>query len=113
MQRLPKALVATTQITAAAVTYYTAPALTIADIAAATATNVTATPQTVTVNVVASGIGVSAVNVVVQLKTVPANTSVQLWELIGLKLPAGSFISAVASAGAAINLAIGGYEVNA
>lgn len=111
MQRLPVSLVPTTQITAAAVTYYTAPANTTAEIGAATATNATGTARTITVHIVASGGAVAAANKVVQTKTVPANSSVQLWEMVGQKLPTGSFISALADAATAVNLTVGGYQV--
>jgi hypothetical protein len=111
MQRTVKQLVPTAQITAAAVTYYTAPADNSAEICAATATNVTGTARTVTVHLVASAGAAGATNIVVQTRTVPANSAVQLWELIGQKLPTGATIQALADAGAAVNLTIGGYEV--
>jgi hypothetical protein len=111
MQRLPKQLVATQLLTAAAATYYTAPDLTTAEIGAATATNTGGTVRTVTVHIVASGGAAAAGNKIVQTRTVPANSSVQLWEMIGQKVPPGSFISALASAATEIALTIGGYEV--
>jgi hypothetical protein len=111
MQRLPKQLVPTAQLTNAAATYYTALAGVIADISAATATNVTAGVVTVTVYLVASGGSAGSTNTVVETKSVPANSSVQLWELVGQKVPAGATIRALASSAASINLTVGGYEV--
>lgn len=113
MQRLVKQLTPTAQLTAAAAVYYTTPANTWAEIGAATVTNVTGTARTVTVHLVPSGGAAGATNIVVQTRTVPANAAVQLWEIIGQKLPPGSTIRALASAGAAVNLTIGGYEVTA
>ena len=111
MQINLKQLVPVTQLTAAAVVYYTAPALTTAEVTAATATNVTATTQTLSVSMVPSGGTVGVTNIVVQLRSVPANSSIQLWELIAQKLPPGATIQAQASAAGAINLTIGGREV--
>lgn len=111
MQRFVKQLVPTTQLTNAAATYYTALANVSAEIGAATATNVTGAPRTVTVYLVASGGTAGATNTVVQTRSIPANSSVQLWELIGQKVPTGATIQALADAGAAVNLTIGGYEV--
>lgn len=111
MQRLPKELVPTTQLTNAVVTYYTALAGIIADIAAATVTNVTSGVVTVTLYIVALGGSAGSTNIVVQTKSVPANSSVQLWEIIGQKIPTGATIQALASANSSINLTVGGYEV--
>ena len=110
MQRLPKQIVPTAQLTAAAVTYATAPASTDYEIGAATATNVTGTTRTVTVYLVASAGTAGSTNIVVQTRTVPANQSVQLWEIIGQKMPAGATLQALASAASAINLTVGGYS---
>ena len=112
MQRLPAQLVPATQLTAGAASYYSAPANTGAEIQAATATNVTGTARTVTVYLVASGGAAGATNIVVQTRTVPANSAVQLWELIGQKVPTGASIWALADAATAVNLTIGGYVVN-
>ena len=112
MQRVPKSLVPPTQITASAATYYTAPANTVAEITAATATNSTGTARTITVHIVASGGSAAAANKVVQTKVVPANGAVLLPELVGQKIPTGSFISALADAATAVNLTVGGYEVS-
>lgn len=113
MQRLPAQLVAPSQLTAAAVTYYTAPENTTAEISAATATNVTASARTVTVYIIPSAGSAASTNIVVRTRTVPANAAVQLWELIGQKLPAGSFLQALADGATAVNLTVGGYQVTA
>jgi len=113
MQRLPKQLTPTAQLTAAAAIYYTTPASTWAEIGAATVTNVTGTARTVTVSLVPSGGTAGLTNIVVQTRTVPANAAVQLWEIVGQKLPPGATIQALADAGAAVNLTVGGYEVTA
>ncbi len=113
MQRTVKQLTPTAQLTAAAAVYYTAPANTTAEIGAATVTNVTATARTVTVSLVPSGGSAGLTNIVVQTRTVPANAAVQLWELIGQKLPPGATIQALADAATAVNLTVGGYEVTA
>jgi hypothetical protein len=110
MQRLPKQLVPTAQLTNAAAPYYQ-PSGVIGDIASATATNVTAGVVTVTVYLVpASGTPVTG-NIVVQTRNVPANSAIQLWEIIGQKVPDGGSIQAKASANTSINLSVGGYEI--
>lgn len=109
MQRLPKQLIPTVELTNAAADYYTATGV-IGDISAATATNITSGTVSVTVYLVASGGSPGTTNKVVQTRNVPANSSIQLWEIIGQKIPDGASIQAAASSNSAINLTVGGYE---
>lgn len=112
MQRLPAQLVPATQLTTSVATYYTVPNATIAEISGATVTNVTGTAQAVTVYIVPSAGSAGATNTVVT-RTVPANASIQLWELVGsAKMPTGATIQAVAGANSSLNLFVGGYTVN-
>lgn len=112
MQQLPKQLVATQYLTTSALPYYTALTGAVADITAATATNVSTAAATVTVHMLAAASTAGLSNMIVQARNVPANSSIQLWEIIRQKVPTGSAIAALASLSSSVNLSIGGVEVS-
>lgn len=107
--RTPKEMVATQQLTAAAASYYTVPTNATAEVNSATAVNTTGVARTVTVHIIPSAGAAATTNKIVFTKGIPANGSVQLWELFGAIAP-GSDVQAFADAATAVNLRIAGYE---
>lgn len=112
MTVVSKALLETTQITNADVTYYTAPANTRVLIDKVTATNVTAGAVTLTANIVASGGAVGAANINISAQSLAGNTTYLCPEVAGHTLNPGDFLSFKASAGASINVRVSGREVS-
>lgn len=111
-QRLPKQLVAGSQLTTSAASYYTVPANTITTISACTLINSTATARTATVYLVPSGGSAGATNVILSARTIAAGESYNVAAAIGQSIPAGASIQALADAGTAITLVASGYETN-
>ena len=60
-------------------------------------------------HLIASGGAAGTTNKIVYTKGVPANGSVQLWELFGAAA-SGTILQAFADAGSAVNLRVAGYE---
>lgn len=108
MANTPKRL-ASAQLTAAAVTYYTAPASTRTIVKQIVLTNVTGTLATVSISFVNSGGTQGPTNRIVELLQVPANGVVTID--LSQVLETGDFISALASVATAINMRISGVEV--
>ena len=106
----PRALIPAQQITASAVTYYTASKCT-ARVDNFTATNTTAAAHTLTVYLVASGGSASAANCIISAKSINAGETYNCPEMISKIIPDGSFIQCLADAGAAITVSAGGIEV--
>jgi len=113
MQRLPKRLVAGSQLTTSAATYYTVPANTITTISACTVTNTTATAQTVTLYLVPSGGTAGVTNAVCSGRVVAPGESWNVHGAIGQTLAAGGTLEALSDAGTALTLVASGYETNA
>jgi hypothetical protein len=106
MARLPKRL-ATIELTTASVDMYTAPTNCRTQIASCTVANKTGTARYVTVTLTPSG--GSAFNLVYRV-TVPINTQVSLFPVVGQVLDAGDKISALAEANTALDFAMSGFE---
>jgi hypothetical protein len=91
-------------------TQYTSPAGTRTIIDKATATNDTASPVTLDVNVVESGGGAGASNLVLTT-TVAAGTTDQLSALVGQVLNAGDFVSTIAGTATAVVIRLSGRQI--
>lgn len=76
-----------------------------------TVTNTSAAAVAVSVNLVAAGGVVSNANKVVSSKTVAINETYTFPELVGQSLESGGFISAIATAGAALTVSASGREI--
>lgn len=111
-QRLPKQIVAGSQLTAAAATYYTVPANTITTIAAATLTNSTGTARTVTMYLVPPAGTAGPTNIVLSARTISAGESYNVASLIAQTIPAGATIQALADAATAVTFVASAYETN-
>lgn len=111
-QRLPKLLVAGSQLTASAATYYTVPANTITTISAMTMTNTTATARTVTVHLIPSGGSASASNTILSARVVAPGESYNVVAAIGQSIPTASFIQALSDSATAVTMIASGYETN-
>ena len=107
MSVTPKVLVAGVQLTAAAVTYYTAPTGKIATIKSASVTNTTAGVVALTLYRVPSGGGASAANTIISARNVPVNETYNCPELINKVLAAGDTIQAL---GLNLSLDVSGAE---
>lgn len=108
MSRTPKRM-ASNELTTAAVTQYTCPSTAAAhsQIASCTVANKTATARYVTVTLTPSG--GTARNLVYRV-TVPPNTQMPLYAVVGQVLDAGDLIQALAEANSAIDFNMGGFE---
>lgn len=107
-----KTLVGGSQLTASAVTYYTAPTSTRTQIQAMTLTNTTAGAITATVYLVPSGGSASDSNTVLSAKSIAADESYKVIEAIGQWLEAGATIQALAGSATSISLVASGIEVS-
>ena len=110
MARIAQRLIAGSQLTTAAATYYTAPANTKAVISACRLTNTTAGAVTATVYLIASGGSASASNTVLSAKSLAAGESYDV-PIDGQVLLAGGFIQALASANTSISIVASGTEI--
>lgn len=106
----PKRLVAGSQLTASAATYYTAPAGTKTRIDACALTNTTAGAVTATMHLVASGGTATASNTVLSARSLAAGATLVVPGAVGQWLEAGGTLQALASAGASISLVASGVE---
>lgn len=107
----PKNIIAGTQLTASAATYYAVPANTRCIVQKMTFANTTGTARTVTVYLIPSGGTASASNTVVTTHTVPANSEWICDPVQGHTLEAGAFIQALADGAAAVTIYASGLEV--
>lgn len=110
MHRTPARFVDGSLLTTSAATYYTAPANTVATIAACTLTNSSGASVSATVYLVPSGGSASGANMVLSARTLTAGESLNVAGAIGQNLPAGGTLQALASSGGAISLVASGYE---
>lgn len=92
-------------------TQYTTPAGTKTIIDKLTGTNTTAAAATLTVNLVASGGGAAATNVITSAKTIAPGEAYTFPEIVGHVLNAGDFISTLAGTAAAITIRASGREI--
>lgn len=106
-----KRMVAGSQLTASAATYYTVGASTRAQIQAMTITNRNASSRTVTIHLVPSGGTADDTNIILAAKSLAQNESYKVIEAIGQWLEAGGTIQALASAATSVNLVASGIEV--
>jgi hypothetical protein len=106
-----KRMVAGSQLTTSAATYYTAGASIRAQIQAMTLTNTTGGAVTATVHLVPSGGSATAANMILSAKSIAAGESYKAIEAIGQWLEAGGTIQALASAGTSISMVESGIEV--
>jgi hypothetical protein len=111
MAHVAKRIIAGSQLTGSAATYYTAPANTKCIVKRLTLCNTSATPATATIYLIASGGSASDSNTITKTKTLyPAET----WscpDAEGHVLEAGGFIQALASAATSITIIGSGVEV--
>jgi len=103
-----KRLISGSQLTAAAVAYYTAPANTKATIKSAALVNTTAGAVVCTVHLVPFGGSASATNTFISARSIAVNETYTCPELINQVLEAGGMIQAL---GLNVTLAISGAEV--
>lgn len=106
----PKRLVAGSQLTTSAATYYTAPAVTKTRIEACALTNTTAGAITATLHLVASGGTATTSNCIMSARSIAAGKEIVASTAIGQWLEAGGTIQALASAGNSISLVASGVE---
>lgn len=111
----PKTLFNPAQLTAAAATYYTAPANTKCRITKLVFCNTTATARTVTVHVIRSGGAAAASNKVWDAVVVPPTGSgynmKECFEAEGLVLEAGDFLQMLADSATAVTAEGAGVEI--
>lgn len=105
-----KNLVPGSVLTAAFVSYYTAPAGTAARINNATLTNFDVVARTATVAIVPSGGAAATSNESIVAKSLQPNETYNCPELIGKNVMPGGTIQALASLGSAVTLMVSGLE---
>lgn len=108
--RLPKQLVAGSQLTTSAATYYTVPANTLATISALTLTNSTGTAKYATLHLVPNGGSATASNMILSARVIAAGESYNVASAIGQTIPAGATIQALAESATTITIVASGYE---
>ena len=108
---IPQTLIAGSQLTATAATYYTAPANTKAIIQNMTLTNTTANAVTATVHVISTGATETASNMIISARVIAANESYTCPEAIGKVILATGTIRALAGSATAITIESSGVEV--
>ncbi len=109
-----KRLIEGSQLTAGAVTYYTAPATPFkvtTRITKLTLTNTTGTAQTATVYLIPNGGAAGAASMITSVKPIGPNQSVDVLEVEGHVLMTGDFIQAFASAVTSITIMASGIEM--
>jgi hypothetical protein len=103
-------LVTTRQLTNSAVTYYTSPVATWTRVEKITLYNGDAASHTYSLYVVPSGSSAGATNLLVSAQRVAAGATFSDFNIPGLYLNPGDFISALADANSVMNIAIGGTQ---
>ncbi len=111
MSTTNKRLVEGTVLTAAAVTQYTAPALTTTIIKKLTVTNTTATAQSVTIYLIPSAGAAGAANTITSAKSIAPGAVYEAFECENHVLAAGDFVQALASAISSLTFAMSGIEI--
>ena len=109
MAAIPKRLVAGSQLTTVAATYYTATNVT-TRIDACAITNTTAGAITATVHLVTSGGSATASNCVLSAQSIPAGGTLIVAGAIGQWLAAAGTLQALASANTSVDLVASGIE---
>ena len=104
-------LVAGSQLTGSAATYYTAPANTKAVITNMTLLNTTAGAVTATVHVISTGATETASNMIVSARVIAAGETYNCPEAVGKVMLATGTIRALAGATTSISIQADGYEV--
>ena len=104
-------LVAGSQLTASAATYYTAPANTKAIIKNMTLTNTTANAVTATVHVISAGATETTSNMIISARVIPPNDTYNCPEAIGKVMLATGTIRALAGSTVSISLQADGIEI--
>lgn len=108
----PKRLVAGSQLTTSAATYYTAPSGTKTRIDSCALTNTSGSPVTATLHLIASGGSASDSNKVLSARSLAAGETYVPPGAIGQWLEAGGFIQALAGSATSITLIASGVEYN-
>lgn len=108
---IPKTLIAGSQLTASASTYYLAPANTKAIIHNMTLANPTASSVTATVHVVDTGASETSSNIVISARTVAAGETYKCPEVVGKTISATGTIRAYAGSVSSISIMAHGVEV--
>lgn len=108
---IPQTLIAGSQLTTSAATYYTAGTNVKAIITNMTLTNTTATARTATVHVISAGATETALNMIISARVIAAGETYNCPEAIGKVMLATGTIRALAEAGTAISIEASGYEV--
>jgi hypothetical protein len=112
MARTAKRLIAGSQLTTSAATYYTAPALTTTVIRKLIFVNTTGGAVTVTAHLIPSGGSASASNTIASAKSLAAGEAWSCSDAEGQVLEAAGFIQALASAGTSITVIASGIEIS-
>ena len=110
MIRTPKRLVNGSQLTTAAVTYYTAPKYTTTTISALSLTNTSGAAVTVTLYLVPYLGTASAANCILSARALAAGETYNAAPAIGQSLAPEGFLQALASANTSITIVASGYE---
>lgn len=108
MKTTAKRLVPGSQLTGAAATYYTAPALTRAIVKSAQLTNTTGGAVACTVYIVPSGGAAGASNTAISARTIAAGETYNCPELVNAVIEAGGTIQAL---GLSVTLTASGVEI--
>ena len=114
---LVKQLVAPQFLTNTNATYYTTPATATGQaavtskISRAVFTNTDSAPHTVTVSIVPPSGAAGASNSIMNVVSIPANSTYISPELAGCVMPAGTSIQSVASANSAVIIMISGFTI--
>lgn len=111
MARTAKRIIAGSQLTTSAATYYTTPALTTCAIRKLTFCNTTGGPVTVTAYLIPSGGTAGATNTIASAKSLAAGETWSCSDAEGQVLEAAGFIQALASAGTSITIIASGIEI--
>ena len=99
-------------VPAAQATAYTVPSPTVRfRIDQATCTNYTATARTLTVYILQNGVSVADLQKDIVALNIPANSTVSLYEIVGMGLDTGGIINAFASAASALSLTVTGTNI--
>jgi len=106
----PKRLVAGSQLTTSAATYYTAPTNTRTRIDTCALTNTTAGAVTATMHLVASGGTATASNTILSARSIAAGATYVVPGAIGQWLESGGTLQALAASGTSIALVASGVE---
>jgi predicted phage tail protein len=111
MARTAKRLIAGSQLTTSAATYYTAPALTTTVIRKLSLTNTSGGAVTATLYLITSGGTAGATNTIASAKSLAAGETWSCSDAEGQVLEAGGFVQALASAGTSITIIGSGIEI--